>query len=368
MTTTARRVATRYRVIKRATTYFEALGQLGFSSADRPAEAEVQKAYRSRIVAILRANPDAAKDQQAFIPLNLARDVLLGKDRRNPPPMDAPGGGASGLDDFDYGKYDDFGGGRREKPEPIRVTFHEAMSDAGVHPDGVVWKFKTATSYDGYGDTSSSAFVMYGVDGDTHVFVAAQHFKSRNAFTGEDVDTWWMLQRKVRGEFKTLAPRVIRELYEEFPNELKKGYNAKVNILPEGTKFTEKVTSLRTNAVAFKDAVGILGLVGEDDSWRKNRKLEVKLEIKYGKMGEGDPITITVNGREYPLSVETSKLIEKKGILRAIFGTYFYPGSHKVITKMKGGGKPVLKALALVVDSPPELRQVLETASADAAA
>jgi hypothetical protein len=364
MPTTAKRVATRYRIIKRATTYLDALAILGFSSDERPEEAEVQKAYRARVVKIIRANPSEAADQKSFIPLNLARDTLLGKDRRNLPPMERGESdvGDSGFGDSGFGGF----GGPMEKPEPVRITFQEALSDAGVHQ--VKWKFKTATSYGGFGDTQSSAFVIYGVDDETHVFVAAQHFRSRNAFTGEDVDTWWMVQRKVRGDFKTLAPRMIRELYEEFPHDLKKGYGAKVNILPEDAKFTEQVSSLRLKPVAFKDAVGILGLVGEDDAWRTNRKRDIRLEIIYGKQGEGDPIVITVNGRDFKLSLETSKLIEKKGILKAIFGAYWYPGSHKVITKMRGGGKPILKALGAVVDSPAELKEVLVAASAEEAA
>jgi hypothetical protein len=208
---------------------------------------------------------------------------------------------------------------------------------------------------------------MYGVDGETHVFVAAQHYTARNMFTGEDVDTWWMLQRKVRGDFRTVAPKVIRDLYGEFPHELKKGYGAKVNMLPEGTKFTEKVDHIMLKSIAFKDAVGLLGLVGEDDPWR-NQKRDIRIEIVYGKMGETDPVVLTVNGREFKLSPETSKALDKKGVLKAIWGTYYSPGSHKVITKMRGGGKPILKALAAVVTSPPELKEILESAAAADAA
>jgi hypothetical protein len=361
----AARVATRYRIVK-AFTYAEALSTLGFGPGERPTDAEVQKAYRSRVTEVLRANPEEAADQTALKPLNRAKDVLMGKlepdrdlggsPRRNEP---GPGGG----DPVDFGFP---GTNGRPKPEPVKVTFAEAMSEAGVHQ--VDWKFKTATSYGGYGDTHSSAFVIYGVDGDTHVFVAAQHYTARNMFTGEDIDTWWMLQRKVRGDFRTVAPKVIRDLYQEFPHELKKGYGAKVNMLPEGTRFTEKINHLQLKPIAFKDAVGLLGLVGEDDAWRTNRKRDIRIAIEYGKIGEGDPVVITVNGKEFKLSADVSKALDKKGVLRAIFGTYYSPGSNKVITKMRGGGKPILKALAAVVTSPPELREILEAASAVEAA
>lgn len=352
---TANRVATRYRVIKRAFTYLEALETLGFSPTDRPSEAEVQKAYRAKVTEVLRNDPSEAADQVALTPLNQAKDILRGhlepdREVRTPSTRSEPGAPV------------DFGFGRdRAKPKPVRVTFEEALSDAGVRQ--VDWKFKTQTSYGGYGDTHSSAYVIYGVDGEAHVFVAAQHYTSRNAFTGEDVDTWWMLQRKVRGDFRTLAPKVIRELFKEFPHELKKGYSAKVNILPEGTKFTKNTDHLQPKAVSFKDAVVMLGLVGADDAWQTNRKLDIRLEIQRGKLGEVDPVAITANGREFVLSPDVSEALRKKGVLKAIFGTYYYPGSHKVITKMRGGGKPILKALAAIVKSPTELRDILESAS-----
>lgn len=366
MPSIASRVATRYRVIK-AFTYAEALSTLGFDPGERPTDAEVQKAYRSRVTQVLRANPAEAADQTALKPLNRAKDVLTGKlepdrDVGNPirrEPEADPGGG-HGPVDFGFP-----GTNGRPKPEPVKITFAEAMSDAGVHQ--VDWKFKTATSYGGYGDTHSSAFVIYGVDGETHVFVAAQHYTARSMFTGEDIDTWWMLQKKVRGDFRTVAPKVIRELYQEFPNELKKGYNAKVNMLPEGTKFTEKINHTNLKSIAFKDAVGLLGLVGADDPWR-NQKRDIRIEIVYGKLGEVDPVVLTVNGREFKLSPELSKALDKKGVLKTIFGTYYSPGSHKVITKMRGGGKPILKALAAVVTSPPELKEILESAAAAEAA
>jgi hypothetical protein len=361
MPSIASRVATRYRVFK-AFTYAEALETLGFPSTDRPTDAQVQTAYRAKVTEILRENPAEAADQTALKPYNIAKDVLTGHlrpDRDLGAPRDPP---APETEPWDGPIANPKG---RPKPDPVRITFEEAFAEAGVHQ--VDWKFKTQTSYGGYGDTRSSAYVLYGVDGETHVFVAAQHYTARNAYTGEDIDEWWMLQRKVRGEFRTLAPKVIRDLYGEFPHELKKGYGAKVNMIPEGAKFTERMDDHLTKAVSFKDAVSLLGLVGEDDPWQ-NRKRDIRINIVYGKLGEGNPVVITVNGREFQLGPELSKALDKKGILKAIFGTYYSPGSHKVITKMRGGGKPILKALAQVVTSPPELKEILESAAVEDAA
>lgn len=350
----ASRVATRYRVVT-AFTHAQALEVLGFSAGDAPTDDEVNQAYRLRIKDIIRKNPAEAGNQVTMKPLNQAKDILIG---RLEPDRD-PGGRAPGgvnAEPVDFG----FGGRPTAKPDPVRVTFDEAMKDAHVHQ--VDWKFKTSTTHGGYGDTASNGYVIYGQAGDTHVFVAVQHYRSRNAYTGEDVDVWWMVQRKATGEIRNLAPKVIRELYEDFPYDTKK-YNAKVQILPEGTKLTEQLIHLsKVKSIAFKDAMVILGLVPGDDAWA-NRPKDIRLRILNDHPEWS--VQLTINGRDHTLSPESSKALETKRILRKIFGTYYYVDSKKVLTKMQGGGKAVLKDIAnALIGEPAELKQVLEAAAA----
>jgi hypothetical protein len=359
------RVTTRYRVahafLKKAFTYAEALAVLDFPKGSNPSEAEVQSVYRTKVREALKADPEQAKEQEVLIPLNRAKDVLTGKlapDRDQGPPP------SSGEDDGGFGGIDpnDFGFGRRDRPapEPVKVTFEDAMKDAGVHQ--VDWKFKTTTSYGGYGDTHSSAFVIYGVAGDTHVFVAVQHYTSRNAFTKEHIDTWWMKQRKVHGDLRTVAPKVIRELFDEFPNPTKK-YNAKVEILPEDTKLTQRFTHLKLRPVAFKDAMGLMGAIGDDDPWKKDRKLAVTLRI----VDEGSyphlDIEIDVNGKVYLLDSESSALLKSKRILDKIFGAYYSMHSRKVLTRAKDG-KLVMEWMAKnLTKEPQDLKDALLAAA-----
>lgn len=342
------RVAARYRLLF-AMSYSEALEVLGVppgASAE-----EINKAFKRKV---LENHPDRGGDPKKMVELNVAKDIIDGKARPSyeaPSYDDAPGGGYSPPP--------------RPKPEPVRVSWEEAEAKANVPK--AKWIFKTQNAFGGRGDTSSTAFVVCGeLDKEKWVFVAVEHFQSRNPFTGEDIDTYWMKATPFSGALRDVAPKAIRQMFD-FPHT-GKNFNAKVQILPEGMAFNTKMmflTSART--VSFKDAMEILGELKEDDPW-KNRKLQVEMILNakdmYGPNAEYK-IELVVNGRPHVLDKQSVMFIkDKTKVLPTVYGTYFYwSGDKKNLTKSKNG-KKVLEYLAEKLTSEPQsLRDALAAAA-----
>ena len=311
---------------------------------------EIHKAYRLKA---FENHPDRGGDPNAMVAVNVAKEILEGKQR---PSRDEGGGGG-----YSYPEYTP---SPRPKPKKIEVTFEEALSKAGV-PSGVEWVFKTEPSFGGHGDTSVSACVVYGKTDSQHVFVGLHHYRSQNAFTGEDVDVW-TINTKTTSLSKgvaQVAPVVIREMFKDFEG-LRKGYNAKVQLLGSDFKLgSNSISMMGLRSMAFKDAMVQLGEVGEDSDWA-NRKLSVVIRLDRGE-GGGDAISLTINGKEFPLSAASVEFITKKSrVLNAIFGTYYYfMGDKKDVTRSKNG-KSALKWLSeKLTDEPQELRDLLLKAS-----
>lgn len=328
---TAERVAFRYkarilyaRLIK-AMSMGEAKETLGFPPSSDPNSQEINKAYRDLA---FRNHPDRGGDPTKMVEINVAKDILEGKER--------PTGGAG----YYQGPEPPTGyaGPPREKPEPRKVSFDEAKSKAGVPQAD--WKFKTQTAFSGYGDSKASGFVVCGKLGDKLVFVAVEHFRAQNAFTGEDVDEWWMDSVTASGTFRNVAPKVIRQLYARFPNMSKK-YNAKVEILPEGTALTKRMLLMRARAVSFKDAMAIIGEIDQNDPWAQ-RKVTIQIITHSRGLGEHNyDVEVVVNGKGYKLRKDNADKMQEgyRDVLRLIFGDYYYDDSKKLLTRAKNGPK-----------------------------
>jgi hypothetical protein len=294
-----------------------------------------------------------------MVEVNVAADVLQGKQR--------PSGGSHHEEEPEPS----YSSPPRPKREPEVITWDQAEAHAGV-PSGVTWKFKTQNAYGGHGDTSVTGFVVVGhTEADHWVFVAVEHYRSQNAFTGENVDEWWMDSTTAKGALRDVAPRMIRQMFQ-FPH-LSKSFNSKVEILPEGMVFSQKMSlMLSGRAVSFKDAMDLLGALSDDDPW-KGRKLQVLMVLASQPEGDGgdyqDTIELVVNGRGFKLDPRSVEYIKTKTkVLRSVFGTYFYfspgSGSKKFLTKAKEG-KRVLEFLAEHLDHEPQpLRDALRAASA----
>lgn len=346
---TSYRVASRFLYLRLAMSLEEAKQVLGFPPSANPSESEISKAYKQKA---LEHHPDRGGDLSKMVEVNKAKDLLTGKDK------------PSFSDDWDRSDGPSYRPEPRPRPDPVRVSFEDAKSKAGV-PTGVEWKFRTTTGYSGHGDHSVSASVVVGALGDKWVFVAMEHFTRANAFTGEDEDVWWMSTQVRSGALRDVAPKVIRDLWDTFPNTTK-GYNAKVELLAEGTPLSSKLLLSQGRAMAFKDALDILGAISDDDPW-KGRKLQITMVLNSkGLEDSGKSIDVIVNGREFKLRPESVEFLDKKSkFLRVVFGTYYYwMGDKKVLTKVKDA-KKVLEYLAEKLTAEPQaLRDALMAAAA----
>ncbi len=331
--------------------YAEALKVLDVPLGASPEE--INKAYKRKAI---ENHPDRGGDPEKMVEINVAKDILDGKGR---PTYEPPS--------YDDGPSPD-GGYRpppRPKPEPVRVSWEEAEAKANVPK--AKWIFKTQNAFGGRGDTTSTAFVVCGeLDKEKWVFVAVEHFRSQNMFTGEDIDTYWMKAVPFSGALRDVAPKAIRQMFD-FPHT-GKNFNAKVQILPEGMAFNTKMmflTSVRT--VSFKDAMEILGELKEDDPW-KNRKLQVEMILNAKDMYGPDAeykIELVINGRPHVLDKQSVMFIkDKTKVLSAVYGTYFYwSGDKKNLTKSKNG-KKILDFLAeKLTHEPQSLRDALAAAA-----
>ena len=350
---TAERVSFRFRTrslyarLIKAMSMGEALETLGFTPGESPSPQEVSKAYKERA---FRNHPDRGGDPTKMVELNVAKDILEGKER--------PTGGGYGGPEAPSG----YTAPQREKPEPRRVSFDEAKSKAGVPQAD--WKFKTQTAYGGHGDTSVSGYVVCGKLGDKLIFVAVESFRSQNAFTGEDVDEWWMSTIKVSGTFREWAPKVIRQLFSSFPH-LSKKYNAKVEILPDGAVLNERMLFSRGRAVSFKDAMAMMGEIDQNDPWAQ-RKVTIQI-ITHNRKEMADrnyDIELVVNGKGYTLRKDNADKMQAGSakVMRAIYGDYFYDESKKLLTRSKNGPQVMQWMIDNLRSEPDDLLAALQAA------
>jgi hypothetical protein len=350
--TSSKRVASKYlyaRILK-AMSLEEAKQTLGFSPGDQPTPQEINRAYKEMA---FKNHPDRGGDTAKMVEVNVAKDILEGKERPS-------GGGYSPS--YDSGP--SYAAPPRAKPEPVRISFEDAMNKGGVpHAD---WKFKTTTAYGGYGDTQISGFVICGKLGEKLVFTGVNHYRTQNAFTGEDVDEWWMDTINTTGTFRDDAPGAIRKLFDKFPYKTK-GYNAKVEILDEGVVLNEKLVYMRSaRAVSFKDAMALMGETDQNDPWA-GRKLAVEMILTSKGMGSDQDyhIELIVNGRGYNLGPDSVKFIkDKTRILDTIYGRYYYwQGDKKVLTRAKDGKKVLTILAEKLTGEPKELLDALTAAA-----
>lgn len=310
-----------YLFIKLAMTREEALSMLGLGPS--PSEEEIKKAHKRKT---FEHHPDRGGDPETMKLINVARDVLLEK---RPPEYEKPEPAPNYY---------------QKAPEPMKITWEEAMKVAQV-PTDVKWRFKTDTGYSPYlGDTATMGFVVYGESDNFHIFVSVFHKKVQNAFTGEDTDKYIMEAIPVpkTQPLSEVAPGVIRDLWKDF--EHVSGYNAKVQILPEGTAFDQSLSYTKGHSMSFKDAMALMG-EQVPETWKK-RKADITLQLGYpekgGHFGEYT-FTFIANGKPFKVNEETAKMLNgMRKLLRFIFGDYYYADSKKNLTRMPAEKKKVI--------------------------
>lgn len=358
---------------------------LGLPLDSNPSDEEVRAAQRRKLREYGHA--DQGNDPQKMIELNIAADILTGRqrpvgdyDRR---PSTAPGEGA-----YDYSGY---GGVHvNVNPRNIEVSFKEAASKAGV-PSGVEWLFVTDTQREGRGYSSDEfhrsnrGYVAYGRKDDKHYFVGMHHKQYDAYMLKEHEDIWVMKVLSFSPSSSELAApawyygNVIKALKAV---DFEGRFNSKVFDC-RGWDFSEKFQT-SGGATSIKHIMVNLGLVGAEDGAVSNRKHVVEITYlrsyeesdktyKWPGGYDAQGIKLTINGRDFYLSkADTQQFIKArvggKQMLDAIFKGYYYGDSSKVLTRIREA-KIILPWMAeKLTDLPPAVRETLSAAAKQAGA
>lgn len=344
--------------------------------------AEIDKAYKNLLV---KNHPDKGGTDEQAQELSLAHGILKGKgrptyDRRPDEDGPTPSRGPA----YQY-----------TPPESRTVTFDEAASKSGV-PSNVEWMFVTPNQRDKHGwmgDSSSKrtfAFVAYGRTDSQHVFFAALNHMESSSFAlgGYTNDIW--TAKSYEYPIRENEGQNPAWLYGKVVQALKSiGFNGKFNskaIDAKGWKVEERRP--QGAEVSIKHWLVNSGHVSGDAPSVAGRKQVVELTVNESIIGDPKPgyypephkpsnfwkgeyhgryykITLNINGRPYVLNeADTTKFLGLNRPLDAIFGTYYYDGSKKVLTRMPKGKKILAWMGESFTGLPPEAMQALQAAAA----
>lgn len=316
----------------------DAKDALGFKPTDEPTPDEIAKAYKNLA---FKHHPDRGGDPAKMVELNVAKDVLEGKQRPT-----GPSGPSTTYQTQTWTTQ------KKEPPPPVHISFEEAMRSARVPTSGVEWKFRTDSGYERLsGSGSASGYVVYGKTATEHIFVSVYSSYDRgNPFEPKDIDMYEMEVKRVpiAQPLSKVAPKVIRDMWSNFGSRMKK-YNAKVQLLKDGIKFAE-IKRGGGRSIAFKTA---LQQLGEDVPEKWKGKVDITLEmgeeIEYPKTHKLKwcykccrPVLV-VNGKEYKLNDKSAEVVHANDLYSKMWGKkYWYcgsAGSSKKLNRVKNAKK-----------------------------
>lgn len=378
---TAERVAYRhmYARILLAMSMADALQTLGFPPGATPTPEEVKRAQRRQTI---QHHPDRGGDPKKQVEINVAADILLGKERPRRPGYE-PGAYETGRGPYTGPEppswYQPEG---RPKERDEEVSFEEAKSQGGI-PGGVEWLFVTDNHRSGYSSDESTntahGWVAVGQTDNAWVFTAAENLYRADYYPGslsgkKDI---WRISTHTAPKGETTARFFygnVMKAWKRFQH-LKKRFNSKV-IPAEGWTFSDRLPS--GNKVSIKNFLLNTGMMGEGDLTAP-RKYEIKVKYEAAPFGQRknppagfyspgeyyDPykLTFIINGREFELPVQTVERLAKlrvkgKRFNDWMFGDRVYGGAVKVLTR-KREGKEVMGWMA---ENLPGLPEWVETA------
>ena len=322
---------------------------------------EIEQAYKEQAK---KNHPDRGGDPDRMVEFNVARDILEGKreDRWKAVEPEDEGGGYAAPGS---------GGFTPPVERKVEVSLHDAMQKEGV-PSGVQWILASNTSH---GDRDMGAYsligvVYYGKTDTKHVFVGVYHDGGTNPFTRLTTNIFSCIVKTfpITGSIAEIAPRAFRDIFSGFSG-LRKGYNAKVTVLPDGFDLTERnYYNPPGKEMSFKDAMVNLGLVGDEHRWKTNQKLKVILIYHDEGFGEErkKSLDLEINGRTYALNQDSVNFFTRKfeKNLRIIFGDRYYDGSKKDLTRIRNGKVVLAELSSALKTEPQEIRDLLAQASA----
>jgi hypothetical protein len=383
-----------YARLKRAMSLEQALETLGFDPKSHPTEPEISKAYKIKAI---ENHPDRGGSHQKMVDVNVAKDVLLGKQRpdRGSP---SPSGPRPTWTPEEGGGYNPSYARPDSPPKRQTVTFEDAIAKAGI-PADVEWLFVTDMQHSP-GNYSSDeysnfkrAFCAVGKSKDSYVFAAAgsSQYDAYVVGGGGGHDIWEVKSDTVPAPAQItpawLFNGVVRALGQL---QVKVRFNSKVRPAT-GATFSPKMPNLPGSATSIKHLMVGLGMVDTDDPSVANRKQVVEIKVEEDRMyGDKGPkpgyvqgldkhmfwdgqnhngwfkVTLTLNSKEVVLSEKDFHTFCKlkvggQSVKELCEGKY---GAKKVITRMPKG-KIILQGLIEhLTDLPDDAAGVLAKAAA----
>jgi len=374
----ANRVAYRYlyaRVLQ-AMSMGDALEALGFPPGSSPTPQDISKAYKEQA---FRNHPDRGGDPKKMVEINVAKDVLEGKER----PSGGYGGGYQTPTRAPY-----------REPKEIKVTFEEAKQQAGI-PSGVEWLFVTQPHYSGYSsdefENKTSGWVAVGKTDSKWVFVGVEYHRRAAYFPGSgtpkeqvySIASTELGRTEGRPLDVSTAYEGILKAWRKF-QWLEKKFNAKVTDA-RNWKFQDGAP--RGRAVSVKNFLLNLaeesGVAGPTPGAAPRKWV---VEVEYEKMPYGEDrnnpppgffkpkylnpykLRLVFSGKPYELTEPQMERLSKlqfggKDFMEYMFGQYYYGGERKVLTRKRGKEK-VLDWMAKNLPSLPTwVQQALEQAA-----
>lgn len=331
---------TRYAKLIQAMSLADAKRVLGLPATGEPTPEEVSKAYKRRAV---ENHPDLGGSHEKMVEINVAKDILEGKQRPSsgPAPRPTPGQAPGGWNDKDR---------VRERPQKVQRgrDFNNAKSHASL--PAVEWKFRSSTvvgsptefteqqskAQEGEKGTGLNSYVVgwvcYGQTSSQHVFLLVEHAIPNNF--GEVLYDEWCMEvvetYPLTQDISKLAPKAIKALLGK--GKLLTATKAPTKYVAMST-LVEAEIQRREGGVNLKDILIGTGLVSGSSSQSMARKTTIELVGKRSPIKdrankakpEGERVyfkidawrlhdfTLYVNGKAYPLSDQTMDNISRKG-------------------------------------------------------
>lgn len=350
----------RYARLFSAMSLQEAKSILGFPASASPTPDEVAKAYKRKAI---ENHPDRGGSHEKMVEVNVAKDILDGKQR--------PTGPAKGWRPSTPSRptYEDYV--KREEAKKVRTgdDFHSAKTKA---PTNVQWKFRSVTMVGsaneftkGQGINSYvAAWVCYGQTEGKHVFMLVEHAVP-NPYTDKMFDSWSMEVTDTypaSQDIEKLVTKAVKALLTK--GKLADKLKPATKYVAFDTLSEAELSKGRSGGVALKDILIGTGLSSGAASDRKVVvEIDGKLNAERMKKDKASGVnyrtafdywrwydfTLYVNGKGYLLSQDTMENLGKQGTSGGLFWMAVYSpvqydySRRRVLTKIPRYGSAILE-------------------------
>lgn len=368
------RIASRFfeeRYAKRlmAMSLAEAKEILGFPPASMPTADEISKAYKRKAI---ENHPDRGGDPKKMVDINVAKDILDGKQRPTGP---SGGGAADWVRDWYRNSPGGAGGGYsppREKAKPREPeqtipgeSFADAMSSSGV-PANVEWKFVSIPewSYPNSSHPGHRVWTLYGQTDQKHIFLA---LKERGESAGgvwidgkftKIMQDWQssMVDVPISQNVAKIAPKHLKSVGTAWADDATPKPPRKFVAWPGGKPTEATLHKIpRSGGAALKDILMGTGLLSDDDPsvagrksvvevftksskerYERAKKLKAEGKIKYLNATHQYDFFVRVNGKTEKLDDDTITKMERV-FIPWVMNWEITEGAPKNLTRMRGG-------------------------------